>query len=495
MESENEAHEPSVKYPNIISFESTKKIVNQMEKKICKIKIGNNQGTGFFCKIPFPDKEHYLTALITSNHIINEKTLKEEDKIILVKIKEEIEKNVINLNNRMKYTNEEYDITIIEIKKEDNIDYFLEIDEIIMNDLINNKNKNEDFKDKTLYVMQYPKGKLSVSYGIFENIYENKKYLFRYQCTTYEGSSGSPILNADSNKVVGIHINSTTDKIYNKGLFLNYVIKEFIKYFDELKKKDKKIEKEEKKFLKQLNQKCKTKLEKNFTSIDLSNKQIENEGFIILCKIEFKVLNYLDLHKNKISDIQSLENAKFDKLELLNLSHNNIVDITVLKKVNLSNLKELNLGNNNILNIDVLQKVNFNKLEKLIVDHNKITNIDTLAETDFKKLKELNLNNNNIFSINVLEKVQFPELTKLDLEGNLIEEIDVLEKVNFKELNEMNLFKNNISDINVFNKYKFYKLKILNVNSNPLNESKNYLIIDKLKRVEGLLFIGNFKDK
>ena len=298
MESENEAHEPSVKYPNIISFESTKKIVNQMEKKICKIKIGNNQGTGFFCKIPFPDKEHYLTALITSNHIINEKTLKEEDKIILVKIKEEIEKNVINLNNRMKYTNEEYDITIIEIKKEDNIDYFLEIDEIIMNDLINNKNKNEDFKDKTLYVMQYPKGKLSVSYGIFENIYENKKYLFRYQCTTYEGSSGSPILNADSNKVVGIHINSTTDKIYNKGLFLNYVIKEFIKYFDELKKKDKKIEKEEKKFLKQLNQKCKTKLEKNFTSIDLSNKQIENEGFIILCKIEFKVLNYLYLYKN-----------------------------------------------------------------------------------------------------------------------------------------------------------------------------------------------------
>ena len=37
-----------VGYPNVISFESSKKIVEQMEKNICKIKIGNEQGTGFF---------------------------------------------------------------------------------------------------------------------------------------------------------------------------------------------------------------------------------------------------------------------------------------------------------------------------------------------------------------------------------------------------------------------------------------------------------------
>ena len=495
MESENETEKLLFKYPNIISFESTKTTIKQMEKKICKIKIRDNQGTGFFCKIPFPDKEHYLTTLITSNHIINEKILKEEDKIILIKIKEEVEKNVINLNNRMKYTNEEYDITIIEIKEEDNINYFLELDDIIMNDLINNKNKNDDFKDKTIYVMHYPNEKLFVSYGIFDHVYENKKHLFRHICSTYEGSSGSPILDVDSNKVIGIHINSGEDKKYNKGLFLNYAVKEFIKYINEEKNNDKKNEKEQKKLLKQLNKNYKTNFAKSFTTIELSNKRIENEGFKILCKIEFNTLNYLYLFKNKISDIQPLETAKLDKLELLNLRHNNIKDISVLNKVNISNLKELNLGNNNILKIDVLQKVNFNKLEKLLLDHNQITNIDTLAQTDFKKLKELNLNNNGIFSINVLEKIDFPELTKLDLEGNLIEDINVLEKVNFKELNEMNLFKNNISDINVFNNYKFYKLKKLNVNSNPLNESKNYLIIDKLKRIEGLLFIGNFKDK
>ena len=47
-------------YPNIIPFESTEEILNQMKKNICKIKIGEEQGTGFFCKIPFPDKKKYV---------------------------------------------------------------------------------------------------------------------------------------------------------------------------------------------------------------------------------------------------------------------------------------------------------------------------------------------------------------------------------------------------------------------------------------------------
>ena len=43
-----------VGYPNIISYECTKKIKEQMERNICKINIGKEQETGFFCKIPFP---------------------------------------------------------------------------------------------------------------------------------------------------------------------------------------------------------------------------------------------------------------------------------------------------------------------------------------------------------------------------------------------------------------------------------------------------------
>ena len=39
----------------------------------------------------------------------------------------------------MKYINEEYDITIIEIKEEDNINNYLELDDVIINEIINIK--------------------------------------------------------------------------------------------------------------------------------------------------------------------------------------------------------------------------------------------------------------------------------------------------------------------------------------------------------------------
>ena len=67
-------------HPNAISYECTKKIIEQMEKNICRIKIGQNQGTGFFCKIPFPDKVHMLPVFITNNHVINEQILYIPDK-------------------------------------------------------------------------------------------------------------------------------------------------------------------------------------------------------------------------------------------------------------------------------------------------------------------------------------------------------------------------------------------------------------------------------
>ena len=51
-------------YPNIITYECTKKIIQQMESNISKIKIGKEQGTGFFCKIPFPDLNNMLSVFI-----------------------------------------------------------------------------------------------------------------------------------------------------------------------------------------------------------------------------------------------------------------------------------------------------------------------------------------------------------------------------------------------------------------------------------------------
>ena len=212
-------------YPNVISYECTKKIIEQMERDICKINIGMNQGTGFFTKIPFPNQNKLLPVLITNNHVINNDILN-KDKIKL-DIKKEEDIKEIKLDNRMKYTNEEYDITIIEIKEEDNINNYLELDDIIINDILNNENYNKEYKNKTIYIIQYPENKLSVSYGILENIYTDKKYNFNHKCSTKGGSSGSPILNIN-NKVIGIHKKGNNNKQYNKGTFLNYPIKAFI---------------------------------------------------------------------------------------------------------------------------------------------------------------------------------------------------------------------------------------------------------------------------
>ena len=221
-------------YPNVISYECTKKIIEQMEKNIFKIKIGNEQATGFFCKIPYNNK----IVLMTNNHVIDENINE-----IKIKIKEEKESRIINLKNRIKYTNKEYDITIIEIKKEDKINNYLELDEIIINDIINNINKNKIYIKETIYIIQYPENKLSVSYGILNNIYIDKKCGFNHKCSTKGGSSGSPILNIKNNKLIGIHKESN-NKQFNRGLFLNYPIKEYLqlsnvndKKLEEFKKK------------------------------------------------------------------------------------------------------------------------------------------------------------------------------------------------------------------------------------------------------------------
>ena len=106
-----------------------------MEKNICKIKIGNKQGTGFFCKIPIPNKNEMLPVFITNNHIINEKILYDENPEIEIEIKFDGIKK-LNLKDRYKYTNKEYDITIIEMNEEDNINNYLELDDIIINNII-----------------------------------------------------------------------------------------------------------------------------------------------------------------------------------------------------------------------------------------------------------------------------------------------------------------------------------------------------------------------
>ena len=210
----------------IITKEQNKIILLQLEKFICKIYESNgNKGTGFLCKIPFPDQFKLLPVLITNNHVIKEEDL-QTNKIIEFSINDDQIHKKIKINSRIAYTNENLDVTIIEIKPDiDQLTNFLDIDENIYN--IDKDNIKIIYKkDFPLYILQYPLGlKSSLSLGVLKDIYD---FNLQYFCSTDFGSSGSPIFNLSNFKVIGVHKRKTLYK-YNEGTFIYYIIEEFNK--------------------------------------------------------------------------------------------------------------------------------------------------------------------------------------------------------------------------------------------------------------------------
>ena len=214
--------------PIPVDIKGTKLILSQMENCICKIVKDNGQkGTGFFCSIPFPDKNNLLNVLITNNHILDENDIKmfKVIKFIMYNKEEMIEeeKKIRIDHDRKTFTikneDEGIDITIIEIKKyKDKINNFLEIDDNIL---------ELDCKKKSIYILHYPKDKRLVSYGLINDIYEGKQ-IYHY-CNTEYGASGSPILSLNNFKVIGVHYGGS--KIINSqlnfGTFIKYAINEF----------------------------------------------------------------------------------------------------------------------------------------------------------------------------------------------------------------------------------------------------------------------------
>ena len=144
-------------FPKQISFQCNNKIIDQMEKCTCKIKYGNEQGTGFFTKIPISKQDEFVPVLVLCNHTHKEK-LDEKD-VISVIIQSEKDIKKIDINGRKKYTSKKYDVTIIELKEKDNISpsHYIELDDCVIEDI---KEENEDdnnnvkYIDETIYITQ-----------------------------------------------------------------------------------------------------------------------------------------------------------------------------------------------------------------------------------------------------------------------------------------------------------------------------------------------------
>ncbi len=202
---------------NPVNIEGTKKILEQLMNCICKIKIKGAYATGFFCKIPYKKQE--IKVFMTSYHFFNENVMKENQKLNL-SLNDEKETKSIDLSiERITYFNKDYDITLIELKDEDKIKDYLELDDNLFQD-----NSELFYKNKSIYTLHYQNGENAcVSYGLLHNI---DKYNIMHNCSIDNNSSGSPILNLQSNKVIGIHNKNSIN--YNIGTLLKLPIKDFI---------------------------------------------------------------------------------------------------------------------------------------------------------------------------------------------------------------------------------------------------------------------------
>ena len=88
-----------------------------MESQICKIDCNDSEyGTGFFCFIPY-EWNSCIKILITNNHVLNKNDISFGKKIKFSLNNEKIHYEIELDKSRKIYTNEDYDITIIEIKK------------------------------------------------------------------------------------------------------------------------------------------------------------------------------------------------------------------------------------------------------------------------------------------------------------------------------------------------------------------------------------------
>ena len=208
--------------PSSVSGKGTKTIAFQMDNCICKIiKENGEKGTGFFCIIKINKNKEIIPVLATNNHVLNSEDLKINKSIsIIFNENKEVRRIIINKNRKV-FTNKELDVSFIEIKPNDNIKYYLEIDEEIVN--AEKSLQQAKYKKHSIYLMHYPDEEVEVSYGLIQNISENN---INHLCRTENGSSGAPILSLKSFKVIGIHYGGINNK-YNIGTLIKYPIDKF----------------------------------------------------------------------------------------------------------------------------------------------------------------------------------------------------------------------------------------------------------------------------
>ena len=199
-------------------------IANEVLKSICKITIkfknGDNIcGTGFFMNM-----NNSMKYLITNNHIINKDIINEDIEIEIYNNK----KMKLDINNRdLKYYPYPKDITIIEIKNNDEIYEYIKV---LYYDTNYKIKGYEIYNNIDIFSIGHPLGNgPSCASGTITYI---NNFEFEHNIPTDDGSSGCPIILLNNNKnliqVIGIHKEAIISKKVNRGTFIGEIFNDII---------------------------------------------------------------------------------------------------------------------------------------------------------------------------------------------------------------------------------------------------------------------------
>ena len=199
---------------------------------LCKIIYSNKNGTGFLIRLYIEDNETLL-ALMTNEHIITEKMIKDKEEVeVFYNNQQKRIKIILNNENRFIqcFKDMKIDCTVVEILPEDNIneDYFL------VPNIDYNEENYKSLINQMIYIVQFPKGNLGHSEG---KITEIVGYELNHKASTDHGSSGSPIFLIQSTQVIGIHKAGSESINVNYGDFIFPIINKLKK----IKRKKNKI--------------------------------------------------------------------------------------------------------------------------------------------------------------------------------------------------------------------------------------------------------------
>ena len=371
--------------PKSITIEDMTKLGELTRTHICKINSNGKKGTGFFSKIPF-GYCNTLNVLITSNQVLNKNDIQYGQTINFTLDNDSKEYNILIDNKRKVYTNESYDVTVIEIKKDDNIDEksFFEIEKKIFQE-----NANEIFAKSQIFLLHYPKAmQAGISTGMIGLIKEDNIRI-HHNCDTTNGSSGGPIINRNF-EVIGIHVGAAEgEKNYNIVILLKEPIE---KFYEEIKKNKKLILKNSN-YIKEI-------LIKENNNEEVENKNLENS-------------------KNK-------ENKNENKEELMLINDKgNIDEITIGYKIdNIEHSKNIRIFGDNFVK-------NNKNICKIIINENEFELIENV-NIDINQLK------NNIFEIKLKGLKSVTNLSYLFCSCELLSYLPDISKLNTQNVTEMN---------------------------------------------------------